>query len=280
VRHSRAAAAILTAICATSLGAQDRLAFDVSSVRANTSGDRRTSLRFTPAGDLTAVNQPVRVLVTIAYELPIFRIEGMPDWFERERFDVSAKAPAGLTLPLAEIRGPLLRSLLEDRFTLRARRVTKEVAAMVLTLAGSDGDVGARLRRSTVDCVAAIAALRGRGPVVPPGEPTCGLGGSSAGRMCGRAVTLDQLTFGLSGVYQRPVVDHTGLEGRFDFDLSFTPDNPGGPGVAFGAACPAATGDRPALSTALQEQLGLRIRSERAPVEVLVIESAERPDDN
>ena len=91
---------------------------------------------------------------------------------------------------------------------------------------------------------------------------------------------MAQLTQGLSGVYQRPVVDMTGLEGRFDFDLSFTPDNPRGPGVAFGSVCPVQTGDGPALSTAMQEQLGLRISADQAPVEVLVIDSAERPTAN
>jgi uncharacterized protein (TIGR03435 family) len=62
--------------------------------------------------------------------------------------------------------------------------------------------------------------------------------------------------------------------------VSFTPDNPGGPGVSFGAVCNSSNADAPTLSTALQEQLGLRIRSGRAPVEVLVIDSVERPTDN
>ncbi len=69
----------------------------------------------------------------------LFRVEGMPDWFITERFDVRAKAPAGLSMePFAEVRGQLLRSLLEDRFKLKARLVTKETAAMVITLARAD----------------------------------------------------------------------------------------------------------------------------------------------
>jgi len=91
---------------------------------------------------------------------------------------------------------------------------------------------------------------------------------------------MEQFTQGLAGVYQQPVVNETRLEGRFDLDLSFTPDNPGGPGIAFGATCPSPSDDRPALSTAMQEQLGLRIRQGRAPIEVLVVESAQRPTDN
>lgn len=91
---------------------------------------------------------------------------------------------------------------------------------------------------------------------------------------------MARLTEGFSGVYQRPVIDRTGLEGRFDFDLFFTPENLGGPFVAFGNLCPVLSGDPPSLSTAMQEQLGIRMRAGEAPVEVLVIESAERPTEN
>ena len=279
--------AIMLIAFIASLGAQARTAFEVTSVRANTSGPRGASMRWTPAGDFTAVNQPVRVLLNFAYMLPLFQVQGMPDWFTTERFDVSAKAPAGLAMePLVEVRGQLLRSLLEDRFKLKARLVTREVPAMILTLARTDGRLGPQMRRSDVDCEA-LAAARGRGAapaavVPPPGprEPVCNLGGSSGGTICGRAVTMERLTQGLSGVYQRPVVDRTGLEGRYDFDLLFTPDNPKGPGVAFGNTCAAPAGDRPALSTAMQEQLGIRIRAGDAPAEVLVVDSAERPTDN
>jgi uncharacterized protein (TIGR03435 family) len=282
MQRRRPAAATLIILSAVYLAAQVRFSFEVTSVRANTSGDRRASMQFSPGGDFTAVNQPVRVLLNIAYQIPLFRVEGMPDWFTTERFDVTAKAPAGLSMePFAEVRSQLLRSLLEDRFKLKARLVTKEMPAMVITLARDDGRLGPQFRKSAVDCGAAIAAARGRGAgPVGPREPVCALGGGSGGPICGRAVTMAQITLGLSGVYQRPVVDMTGLDGRFDFDLSFTPDNPGGPGVAFGSTCAAQRGDRPAFSTALQEQLGLRIRAGRAPVEVLVIDSVERPAEN
>jgi uncharacterized protein (TIGR03435 family) len=284
------AVAALVAAFGASLVAQSRVAFEVTSVRPNTSGQRQASLQFTPAGDFTAVNQPVRVLLNFAFQLPLFRVEGMPDWFTTERFDVTAKAPAGLSVePVAEVRLQLLRSLLEDRFRLKARLVTKAMPAMILTLARDDGRLGPQMRKSTVDCDA-IAAARGSGPAppVPPGplpaprEPVCGLGGSSgvAGVMCGRAVTMAQLTNGLSGAYQRPVVDMTGLEGRFDFDLGFRPENLGGPFVSFANRCPESTGDKPSMSTAFQEQLGIRIRAGEAPVEVLVIDSVERPTQN
>jgi uncharacterized protein (TIGR03435 family) len=288
-KHLLGAAALIAA-CAVALGAQGRVAFDITAVRANTSGQRQASMQWTPAGNFTAVNQPVRVLLNFAYRMPLYLVDGMPDWFTTERFDVSAKAPDGLTLePFVEVRSQLLRSLLEDRFKLKARLVTKEMPAMILTLARDDGRLGPAMRRSIVDCDA-IAAARGSGPPTAPAappagprEPVCALGGSSAGTICGRAVTMAQVTQGLGGVYQRPVVDKTGLAGRYDFDLLFTPDNPRGPGIAFGNSCGAggaATADRPALATAMQEQLGIRISGGQAPVEVLVIDSVERPSAN
>ncbi len=275
--------ALLLAASSLTLVAQVQPAFEVTSVRANTSGERRASMGFTPGGDFNAFNQPVRVLLNIAYQIPLFRVEGMPDWFTSERFDVSAKAPAGLKMePFAEVRGKLLRGLLEDRFKLKARLTNKEMPAMIVSLARSDGRLGPQLRASSVDCeaVLAAAAAAGRGAGPPPADRQCVLGGSSGGQICGRAATMAQFVQGLSGVYQRPVMDQTGLTGRYDFDLVFTPDNPRGPGVAFGNPCTPGPGDRPAFSTAMQEQLGLRIEAGRAQVEVLVIDSVERPSDN
>jgi uncharacterized protein (TIGR03435 family) len=269
---------------AIALVAQPRTAFEVTSVKLNSSSGQRASMRMQPNGDFTAVNQPVRVLLNFAYEMPLYLVEGMPEWFTSERYDITAKAPEGLKMePFAEMRGRLLRSLLEDRFKLKARRVTQEMPALILGFAHDDHRLGPKLRVSSVDCEAALAAARAA-PQAPgqrgaPG-PVCNMGGASAAPICGRAVAIDRLVQGLAGVFQRPIVDETKLQGRFDFDLSFTPDNPTGPGIAFGASCPPQSDDRPALMTALQEQLGLRLRQGRAPIEVLVIDSAERPTEN
>jgi uncharacterized protein (TIGR03435 family) len=274
---------LLSAIAAAT---QPRTAFEVTSVHRNTSGERRASMRMAPNGDFMATNQPVRVLLNFAYEMPLYLVEGMPDWFTSERYDVTAKAPAGLNMePFAEVRGRLLRSLLEDRFKLHARRVTKELPALLLGFARDDHRLGPKMRTSTFDCEPVFAAARERAADPTAArteapEPVCNLGGLSASPICGRAVTMERLVQGLAGVFQKAVVDETKLQGRFDFDLSFTPDNPNGPGVAFGGVCPQQSDDRPALMTALQEQLGLRLRQSRAPIEVLVIDSAEKPSEN
>src|SRR5678815_2490147 len=82
----RTVVAIL-AVSAAAATAQPRAAFEVTSVHLNTSGERRASFRMQPNGDFMAVNQPVRVLLNIAYEMPLFQVEGMPEWFTSERFD-------------------------------------------------------------------------------------------------------------------------------------------------------------------------------------------------
>jgi uncharacterized protein (TIGR03435 family) len=239
-----------------------------------------------PNGDYSAVNQPKRVIIQFAFEVPLYRIEGMPDWFTSERYDITAKAPAGLKMePAGQVRAQLLRSLLEDRFKMKARRVTKEVPVMILGFARNDQRLGPKLRVSTIDCVTAVAEARARAAGAAPGtlaprEPVCAMGGSSASPICARGVTIPQFAEGMSGVYQQPVVNETPLEGRFDVDLSFTPDNPRGPGISYGAVCPPQGDDRPALLTAMQEQLGLRIRPGRAPIEMIVIDSVERPTEN
>lgn len=265
------------------LPAAQTLRYDATSVRANTSGPRGTQprMQFTPAGDFTAVNQPLRVLLNFAFRLPLHRVEGMPDWFTSERWDVTGKAPAGLVNVTPDQRTEMLRGLLEDRFALKTRMVTKDMPGMVITLARSDGRLGPGLRPSTSDCESAEAAALARVQGRPPsGRPPCALGGGSGGPLCGTGVTLAQLADGLGGVFQRHVLDQTGLTGRYDFLLTFTPDQKGGPGISFGRPCGAVTGDQPAFSTAFSEQLGLKIESRRIPVEMLVIESAERAADN
>jgi uncharacterized protein (TIGR03435 family) len=264
--------------------AYEHTAFEVASVRLNTSGQRGASLRMQPNGDFMAVNQPLRVLIQIAYALPLFRVENMPDWFTSERYDITAKAPDGLSRESsATVRGRLLRSLLEERFAMKARMVTKEVPAMLLGFARDDHRLGTKLRRSNAECLPAVPRAGDAAPAPAPRartEPVCAMGGSSGSPICGRGVTMEQFVQGMGGVYQQPVVDETALDGRWDFDLSFTPDRQGGPGISFGAPCPPQSDDRPALSTAMQEQLGLRIRTGRAPIEMLVIDSADRPREN
>jgi uncharacterized protein (TIGR03435 family) len=174
----------------------------------------------------------------------------------------------------------MLQDLLEDRFKLRARREKREMPVYALTLARSDGKLGEGLRASSIDC----AAMRGRGGRVgappgppPPGErPMCGMR-MGPNQVLASGVPLVQLTQVLSQLTQRIVVDRTGLTGNFDIDLSFTPDRMPQGSPPPGVPLPSIDPNGPSVFTAVQEQLGLKLESERAPVEVLVIDHVEPP---
>ncbi len=265
--------------------AGDRLKFEVASVRENTSGDGKMMFGIQPGGRFTTVNVPLWDLIRQAYGLQRSQLVGGPDWMETARFDIVAKADGDIARGAGPggPPGPLnfmMQDLLEDRFKLRAHRETRELPIYVLVLDRTDGKLGPGLRTSTIDC----GAMRGRGgrggaALGPPapGERQCGMR-IAPGQLIGGAMPLSQLTLPLSQFAQRMVVDRTGLTGNFDIDLKWTPDAlPQGPPPPGAPPLPSIDSNGPSLFTAVQEQLGLKLESERAPVEVLVIDHVERP---
>ena len=246
-----------------------------------------------PGGRFNAVNVALWDLIRQAYNLQRSQLVGGPDWLETARYDIVAKAESEIPRggPGAPI-GPLnfmMQDLLEDRFKLKAHRETREMPIYALVLARSDQKLGQGLRPSTADCEAfrgrgrGGAAGPGAGPAGPPramftpGErPTCGMM-VGPGQVAAGGIPISQLTVMLSQYTQRIVVDRTGLKGNFDIDLTFTPDRmPQGP-LPPGVQLPPIDPNGPSIFTAIQEQLGLKLDSERGPVEVLVIDHVERP---
>src|SRR5688572_4924899 len=266
--------------------ATDKPKFEVAAVRENTSNDGKINIGIQPGGRFTVVGAPLAELIRIGFAVQRTQIVGAPDWTETARFDVTAKTEGEIQgTPPGGPPGPLnlmLQDLLEDRFKLRAHRETREMPIYALTLGRSDRKLGAGLRASTVDCA---AAMRGRGGRVgpppgppPPGErPQCGMRVAPNQVLAG-GVPLTQLAQMLSQFTQRIVVDRTGLAGNFDIAVTFTPERlPQGPPPPRAPPLPSFDPNGPSLFTALQEQLGLKLESERAPVEVLVIDHVERP---
>jgi bla regulator protein blaR1 len=289
------AVGVVALICGIAVSAQTPAGptFEVASVKANKSGDKRTMMQAQPGGRLTATNVPLRVLIGNAYRLQDFQLIGGPDWIASERFDIVAKATGDV--PPAPPGGPpgsmqfMLQALLADRFKLVVHQETRELAIYALVVARSDGKLGSQLRPSTVDCEARVAAIRA-GNVHPPnpqsGErPMCGIRSSPAKIVAG-TYPLSQLANAVSPFVQRKVVDRTGLAGNFDFDLSWTPDlSQGSPGGRPFSEPPLVNGqvvdlNGPSIFTALQEQLGLKLDSQKDPVDVLVIDHVERPTEN
>lgn len=267
----------------------ENLRFDVASIRPYESNDGRIMMRIQPGGRVTATGVTLTLLLRNAYELPMGGLRGGrgdaiiggPDWIDEDRFDIEATAGSVAQFTPDMLR-PMWRNLLADRFQLQAHLETRETDIYELVLAREDGQLGPRLEPAAVDCEAQRAGLRGRrgGPPALPPPPgpgeriDCGMrfggGAISAGGM-----TMEQLADMLPQVAQRQVLDKTGLDGTWDFDLEFS--QPQAP--QFGAPDAAApAGDtRPTIFTALQEQLGLKLESTRGPVDVLIIDSVERP---
>jgi uncharacterized protein (TIGR03435 family) len=298
------AAALVAALAAgaVAIGAQAPqtppaapLAFEVASIKPNNSGDGRVMMQNQP-GRFTATNITLKLLIRNAYQLQDFQITGGPGWIEKDRFDLVAKMPDGFQMPAgppAPGAGPgpiqlMMRALLAERFKLTAHTETKDSPIYALILARSDGKLGPEMKKSDVDCAAVFAAGRGRGAMPPPGPPQagatvpCGVR-IGPGLMNVGAGTMAQFATSLGMFAGRIVLDRTGLTGNYDFNLTWTPDQmaqrpPGAPEPLLNGVPVDVNG--PSLFTAVQEQLGLKLDSQRGPVEILVIDRAEKPVEN
>ena len=250
--------------------------FDVASVKRNTSGEFFGSFGYEPGGQLVVVNNPVSSLIRSAYRVQSYQIFGGPEWINSERYDVRARAGGD---PSEDSLRLMLQRLLGERFKLTVRRETREIPVYELVLARPGRPLGPDLRRAVVDCMAIAADAEKRGATAelpkPQGNrPACGTR-SAPGLMMGAGVSMADLARNLATPTGRLVVDKTGLIGAWDLDLKYgldqpRPEVPGPPPPVDGVS----------LFTALQEQLGLRLESQLAPVDVLTIVSIERPSEN
>ncbi len=282
---------VLAILAGSTLGAQATQqpspaavpAFDVASVKPNSSGSPNSSLDDRP-GSLGVTNMPLRRLIAFAYRMhPVLdrdRIVG-PDWVDTARFDIAARMSP--EIPVAQIPD-LLRTLLVERFKLAARQESREGPIYALLTARSGGALGDQIRSTTLDCsqrsnfitidVTRTASIGGVETV-----KECGIIGNvdaNGGVIRGGGRSMAELSKHLTGRVNRTVVDRTGLTGSYDFVLRFTPE--GMTPRTDGAAGPSLDGT--SLFTALQEQLGLKLEPQRGPVEFIVIDRIERPSPN
>jgi uncharacterized protein (TIGR03435 family) len=263
-------------------------AFEVASVKRNRSGDGFMSMGMQPGGRLTMINIPVRQLIVRAYQVQPFQVLGGPSWITSDRFDITAKAPGDAS---PQQMSAMLETLLADRFKLKVRRETRQADVYRLVKARADGKLGDAIKPAAVECNAA------RGRAGAPGPPVARLGGPAGGAApaCrfmiapGRFEALGQSISAFASTLApqvgRPVLDETGLTGGYDFTLTFMPDS-GGRGIPAGPPPPGAPDlppidpNAPALPTALQEQLGLKLESAKGPVEMIVIDSIDQPTED
>jgi bla regulator protein blaR1 len=246
----------------------------LASVRPNNSLDARTITEYSPGGRLRAIAVTPRTLVRLAYRVQDYQIAEAPSWFSTRRYDIEAKAEGSP----APSQLALVRALLKDRFKFAAHTEIRDSQRFALVLARQDGKLGRQLIESSFDCAA--YAARPHGPPVPGKTPNCAAR-INLGSLSARAIPMSQLAASLTPFVHRFTVDKTGLAGGFDVELTWTPDtamlNPTGAVSGDGAA--ADPGDS-SIFTSLQEQLGLKLVSERGPVEMLIIAHAEEPSGN
>jgi uncharacterized protein (TIGR03435 family) len=226
----------------------------IASVKLNNAVDARGLSEYTPGGRFTATAITIDSLIRSAYRIQGYQLAGAPGWFSTKRYDISAKADENP----APAQQTLLRALLKDQFKLVVHEETRDMPVFALILARSDGRPGPKLVKSEFDCAAYAASAHP--PPQPGGTPICGAR-SNSGAFVGKAVAVSQLAASLGFFAGRFVINRTGLAGGYDMELSWTPDG----------------SDGPSLVTALQEQLGLKLVSERGPVDVLVVDRAAEP---
>lgn len=282
------------ALASVTLAAQSAApAFEVASIKRNKSGDGFMGMGMQPGGRLTMTNMPVRQLIVRAYGVQPYQVLGGPSWITSDRFDITAKAPGDAS---PQEMNAMLETLLADRFKLKVRKETRQSDVYRLVKARADGKLGEALKPAAVNCDMA----RGRAGGPPPGPgagPAAARGPATGGPMMGPCQFLiapgrfqvagqSMAAFANSLGMQvgRPVLDETGLQGAYDFTLTFMPDAgrgmPAGPPPPGAPELPPIDPNAPALPTALQEQLGLKLESAKGPVEMIVIDSIDQPTED
>lgn len=231
---------VLALTCGATVVGQNppaRPEFEVASIRPPSPSGDRGTNMSTTGGTLRLHNATLKFCIVVAYNVQESLIDGGPAWINSQTFEILAKAPDSASK--ADLL-PMLRSLLEDRFRLAVHSETRQRPVFVLTVAKG-------------------------GPKLRPSDGGDGfLGRRGSGPLTGRKASMTGLAATLSTLMGRKVLDHTGLSGVYDFTLEFAPPN-------------ATDSPLPVLVTALQEQLGLRLESANGPVEVLVVDHAEKP---
>ncbi len=300
IRLTCAVALATTLLAATTASAQT---FEVAAVKSSNPDPANPlsmvpMVRPQPGGRVTVSNFPLKMLIAYAYEMQDFRVDGGPPTLMSAKFDITAKAPAGNILTAKEMR-PLLKNLLIERFKLKAHIEPREMRIYDLVLAHSDGRLGPDIMPSKSDCSNADEVNAKRADalakgdisavVAKPGEVLhCTLAPNVSGgpmniSVHGDGQEIAQLIELLSPMTGRYIRDKTGLTGRYDFDMKLDLQallamaQAMGMNVPAGAAANLPQSDGSSVMTAVNDQLGLKLESVRAPIDVLIIDSIEAP---
>jgi uncharacterized protein (TIGR03435 family) len=297
VLHGQEAPAASGAPAQTYAWTPDLPKYEVATIKPSSEEDGRIRMMMTPDGaEFNGVQ--VQMLLQQAFGVERDRITGEPDWVRSKRFDIAAKvapddAPKLDKLKMEQRRGMLL-PLLEERFGLKYHHESRELPMYSLVVAKG----GPKLKESTTPMTPPPGSpAAAGGPAAPdeagraaglsrqrPGGP--GMMRMSPGSLEANGGTTDFLAHALSNMVGRTVVNKTGLTGNYDYMLNWTPDESSMPRMGPAGGGPPPQGDAPVdpngptLLTALEEQLGLKLQSEKGKVDVIVIDHIDLPTEN
>lgn len=301
------APALFGLLSATRAGAQGTQAeavrapeFEVASIKPNHSDGNMIRMGGPDVSRFVATSVTAKMLITFAYNLRDFQVSGGPSWIGTDRFDVDAKVEDSVVeqlqkLPRAERYDQLrlmMQSLLAERFQLTVTHENKELPVFALVVAKGGPKLtevqlpppnpnGVNGPNNAPPPPAPPAARGGAGggpPTPPPGGMFMSFGGKEA-TLNSNGTGMANLATMLSNQLNRVVLDETGLKGVYSFTLKWTPENVVMNGVPAPDTEPLDTSG-PTIMTAIQEQLGLKLESKKAPVDSINITRIEKPSEN
>lgn len=258
--------------------------FEVVSIhpeKPSPDGKVRMQVGFTPNGTFTAHGITLKRLISMAYDLDEMQVTGGPDWLDQDRFSVEAKSDSATQERLKILSGPeqkavaqqMVKALMADRFNLTLRPGTKEVPILALVVAKN----GLKIKEATPGDSYA------NGLKDQNGQGHAGMMRFDGGSVTAQGVPLDNLTRLLTEQLHQIVENKTGLTEKYDFKLEWSrdEDHDGRPGPnADAGGANGADASAPPIFTALQEQMGLKLESQKGAVPAFAVERADRPTDN
>jgi uncharacterized protein (TIGR03435 family) len=261
-------------------------AYEVASIKPNKSADNMVRLMYTP-DSLSATGATVQMLIESAYDIQDNQLSGAPGWLRSDKYDIEAKMDSAVADRIHKledseqrlsIRQHMLQALLADRCKLVIHRESTEQPVYALVIAKG----GSKLHEAKPGDTYPNGL---KGPNGQPGVGMFRMGGNGGPSLTAQGIPISNLVRLLSRQLGRKVIDKTGLTGIYDFTLKWTPDQntpmfggPGGGPAPADAAPPDSSG--PSLFTAIQEQLGLKLESQKGPVDMIVIDHVEKPSEN
>ena len=235
--------------------------FEVATIKPNISGAPSMQGLTLQGRNFATRNSSLADLISFAYNVQVKQIIGGPDWMDKDRYDIKA-VPEQEGVPNGEQLKIMIRKLIVDRFQMKFHNDKKEMSAYVLTIAKN----GQKLTPTQIK-----GPLPGIGMRPGTGGVTLNMVNANIGDFTGFLQIL---------VLDRPVVDRTGIQGRFDYQCTFAPDDSQFNGHPQFQAPANATDAAPGLFDAIQQQLGLKLDAEKTAVDVIAIDHVEKPSQN